>query len=80
MPEESTTADPVELTRQSIEAANRGDLRALFEASPLGSQSTMQERSAFTVIWEQSMISRVVASRDIDEARAAAERLAEQRG
>ena len=29
MPEESTTPDPVELTRRSFEAVNRGDLDAL---------------------------------------------------
>jgi ketosteroid isomerase-like protein len=140
MSEESTTPDLVELTRQSIEAANRRDLDAsatrfapdavfdvssvglgrfegataihgyladwlgsfekqevrqweghhvgngvvfvvaLFEARPLGSQSTVQERWAFTVIWEERMISRVIASREIDAARAAADRLAEERG
>lgn len=52
---------------------------ALFEAQPLGSDSRVQERWAFTLIWEGQMITRVVASRDVDEARAAAEDLAGDR-
>jgi hypothetical protein len=53
---------------------------ALFEARPLGSSASVQERWAFTVLWVDAMISRVVASRDIDQARAVAERLAAERG
>jgi hypothetical protein len=52
----------------------------LFEARPLGSQATVTERWAFTVVWEKGMISRVVARPDVDEARAAADRLAHERG
>jgi hypothetical protein len=52
----------------------------LFEARPLGSQSRVQERWALTLIWAGETITRVVASREIDEARTAAERLAEGRG
>jgi hypothetical protein len=140
MSEESTTPDLVELTRQSIEAANRRDFDAsstrfaaesvfdvssvglgrfegaeaihgyladwtrayekqelqrwegrdlgggvvfvvtVFEAQPRGSKGTVREEWAFTVTWANSMIRRVAASRDIDEARAAAERLADERG
>ena len=139
MAEESTTPDLVELTRQSIEAANRRDFDAsatrfapgavfdvssvgmgsfegatailgyladwtgsydqqelrkweghhlgsgvvfvvtVFDAKPRASQSRVQEQWAFTVTWTGDMITRVVASRDIAEARAAAERLAEER-
>ena len=52
---------------------------ALFAAWPLGSESVVQERWGFTVTWAGGEITRVVASRDIDEARAGAERLAEER-
>ena len=140
MPEESSAPDLVELTRQSMEATNRGDLHrsatlfapdavfdvssvglgrfegvtaihgyladwtsayetqemrqwegwhlgngvvfvvAVFDARPLGSQARVRERWAFTVMWAKDMISLVVASRDTEAARAAAERLAEERG
>jgi hypothetical protein len=40
----------------------------------------MQERLSFTVVWVASLIVRVMVSRDIDEARAAAKRIAESRG
>ena len=53
---------------------------ALLDARPAGSQARVQERWAFTVVWTAGMIVRVVATQDIDEARAAAERLAEERG
>jgi ketosteroid isomerase-like protein len=140
MPKEPTTPDLVDLTRQSMEATNRGDLDApatlfapdavfdmssaglgrfegvtaihgyladwtsayekqemrqwegwhlgngvvfvvtVFDARPRGSQARVRERWAFTVIWAKGMISNVVASRDTKAARAAAERLAEERG
>jgi hypothetical protein len=51
----------------------------LFDAQPRGSESTVRERWAFSVIWAKGMISRVVASRDPDEALRAAERIAEER-
>jgi hypothetical protein len=46
-------------------------------ARPLGGSVTMHERLAFTLVWAAALIVRVMVSRDIDEARAAAERLAE---
>ena len=49
-------------------------------ARPLGSQGKVQERWGFTITWAAEMIVRVVGSTDIDEARAGAERLAEERG
>ena len=55
-------------------AVNRLDGR------PVGSSGRVQERWAFTVVWAAGMIVRVMARNDIDEARAAAERLAEERG
>ncbi len=49
-------------------------------ARPFGSQGMVQERWSFTVTWAAETIVRVIGSTDIDEARAAAERLAEERG
>jgi ketosteroid isomerase-like protein len=48
-------------------------------ARPVGSASSVQERWGFTVTWAEGMIVRVIGSTDIDKARAAAERLAEER-
>jgi ketosteroid isomerase-like protein len=50
------------------------------DARPVGSSATVQERWAVTVIWAAGRIVRVIARNDIDEARTAAERLAEERG
>ena len=46
----------------------------------VGSAGRVQERWGYTVTWADGMIVRVILSADIDEARAAAERLAESRG
>jgi len=45
-----------------------------------GSAGRVQERWSYTVTWAEGMIVRVITRADIDEARAAAERLAEERG
>jgi ketosteroid isomerase-like protein len=50
------------------------------DARPPGSPTMVHERWAFTVEWEAGMVVRVTGDRDIDEARAAAEALAESRG
>jgi ketosteroid isomerase-like protein len=50
------------------------------DARPLGSQGKVRERWGFTVTCAAGMIVRVIGSTDIDEARAAAERLAQERG
>jgi hypothetical protein len=50
------------------------------DARPLGSLGRVQERWAFTFVWTEGMIVRVTGHTDIDDARAAAERLAESRG
>jgi hypothetical protein len=50
------------------------------DARPAGSAGRVQERWGFTVTWAAGMIVRVIGSTDIDEGRAAAERLAEERG
>ena len=55
---------------------------ATFSGRPASSSSggRMQEQRSYTVTWTDGMIERVVGRADIDEARAAAERLAEERG
>jgi ketosteroid isomerase-like protein len=140
MSEESTTPDPVELSRAYVEAWNRHDLDAVmsffasdavFDGSAegigtfvgvaairsffddwigtfeeyesgleevndlgngvafavalqrgrlTGSDSTAQQRWSHTGLWETSVMSRMTVRADIDAARAAAERLAEERG
>ena len=45
-----------------------------------GSASRVQETWSWTATWAEGMCERVVVRSDIDEARAAAERLAEERG
>jgi ketosteroid isomerase-like protein len=45
-----------------------------------GSAGRVQERWSYTVTWADGMVTHAVVRPDIDEARAAAERLAEERG
>jgi ketosteroid isomerase-like protein len=47
---------------------------------PVGSTSEVQVRSAAVSIWTDGLAEKVTHYQDIDEARAAAERLAEERG
>ena len=49
-------------------------------ARPAGSDASVQERWSYTALWDARLISRIVLRADIDEASAAAERLAQQRG
>jgi len=49
------------------------------DGRPVGGRGRLQEPYAYTVVWTAGLIERVLVSRDIDEARAAAERLAEER-
>jgi hypothetical protein len=67
MSEESTTPDLVELTRRSVEAANRRDLDAV--ASSFAEDATLV----------RGLIARL-AIYEVNEARAAGERLAQERG
>ena len=140
MPEESTTPDLVDLTRQSIDALNRGRLFGVYlspevvldtagygmgtfngleaaagflsewtssfedltiepdeildfgngvlltvyhqQGRPIGATNYVRVRSASVGAWVDGLIVRVTIypETDIDEARAAAERLAEERG
>jgi ketosteroid isomerase-like protein len=47
---------------------------------PAGSTSVVTERATLIYEWVDGMIARVIGRQDIDEARAIAERLAEERG
>jgi ketosteroid isomerase-like protein len=49
-------------------------------ARPVGSPGGVQERWSFTVLFVAGMVVRVTGRNDIDQAREAAERLAEERG
>jgi ketosteroid isomerase-like protein len=53
---------------------------ALQRGRPTGSSGVVKFRYASVVTWADSLIERVTFYTDIDEARAAAERLAEERG
>ena len=48
-------------------------------ARPTGSAASVQTREAYLFVWKDNLIERVTMYSDIDEARAAAERLAEER-
>ena len=50
------------------------------DARPVGSPGRVQERWSFTVRWVAGAVMRVTGRNDINEARAAAQRLAEERG
>jgi ketosteroid isomerase-like protein len=52
----------------------------LQRARPKASRASVELRYAMVVIWSDGFILRVMSYTDIDEARAAAERLAEERG
>ena len=51
----------------------------LQEAQPAGTAGHVRQREGWVYVWVGGLIARLTAS-DIDEARAAAERLAEERG
>ena len=50
------------------------------DGRPTGSTGRVRERWAFTSVWTEGILVRVTVGNDIDEARAAAERLAQERG
>ncbi len=51
-----------------------------FDSRPTRSTRRVQETWSYTGVWEAGGYTRIVARQDIDEARAAAERLARERG
>ena len=50
------------------------------DARPVGSTGRVRRREAYVLEWVEGMVARVTVYGDIDEARAAAERLAQERG
>jgi ketosteroid isomerase-like protein len=52
----------------------------IFTGHPVGISGEVQSRFASVAIWTEGVIERFIVYTDIDEARAAAERLAEERG
>ena len=62
-----------DLGNDVVFALNRQDARLA------GTTSRVQELWSFTITWRAGMIDRVIGRNDFDEARAAAERLAEER-
>jgi ketosteroid isomerase-like protein len=52
----------------------------LLRGRPVGSTGLVDFRTALVAVWDEDLIVRVIANTDLDEARTAAERLAEERG
>jgi hypothetical protein len=77
---ESKTHDLVELVRQSGDPANHRDYDALMRVWAPGSEGSVQIRFGSVSIWTGGLIERATNYCDIGDARAAAERLAEERG
>jgi ketosteroid isomerase-like protein len=94
MPEEAATPNLVELVVAFFEATNRRDLEArmsffapeaVWDLSPMGlgtfeGRAAMREMWVYVLAWVEGMVARVIPYGDIDQARAAAERLTEERG
>jgi ketosteroid isomerase-like protein len=90
MTEESTTPHTVEPTRRFLDAMNRRDVDALisffapdatWDALGAGDERAfVQGRQGFVSLNDGYLITRITSYTDIDQARAAAERLAEERG
>ena len=83
MPEDSTTPDLVELARRVQDAGNRRDVDFhVFtqRGRPIGSSGEVHQPSARVMLMVDGLITRLTSYTDIDEAGAAAERLAQERG
>jgi hypothetical protein len=86
MPEQSTTPDVVEIVRRSAEVGSRLDGNSvsfsvfLERGHPARGAGWMQFRYASFSTCRNGLIHRVTLYTDIDERRAAAERLAEEQG
>jgi hypothetical protein len=79
MPEESTAPDLMMFTRRAIESAVAGDLDATMSFYRVGGSGRVQLRYACITEWANRVIVHVTNYTDIDEGRAVAERLAEER-
>jgi ketosteroid isomerase-like protein len=66
---------------ETLDLGNGVGFRVLIQKGrPVGSSGEVELRYAVVSVWEDGLIVRVTNYTDIDEARAAAERLAEERG
>ena len=85
MPEESTTSDLVyeelEFELEEVHDLGNGVVFAvvLQEGRPAGSAGHVRQREGWIYVWAGGLIARLTVV-DIDEARAAADALAESRG
>jgi hypothetical protein len=84
MSQESTTPDLALLVQRRVDAVNARDIDAamgfyapdaVYDTSPMG----LGRFEGRVFLWVDGLIERVTAYLDIEEARAAAERLAEER-
>jgi hypothetical protein len=86
MPEQSTTPDVVEILRRSAERGSRLDGNSvsysisLERGHPARGAGWVQFRYASFSTWRNRLIHRVTLYTDIDQGRAAGERLAEEQG
>jgi hypothetical protein len=80
VPEQSTTADLVELTRLAFDAYPRRLLVANLRDRPLGCSGEVRLQYASVGTAVENLSVRITNYTDVDEARAAAERLAKDRG
>ena len=81
--EDMTVAyEEFEVQRQETLDLGNGVVFGVTRASgrPVGSTGRVELRLATVAVWEEGLIVRVTTYDDVDEARAAAERLAEERG
>jgi hypothetical protein len=71
-----------EIDAEEILGLGNGVTFAVFNqrGRPVGSSGEVRVRSASVTVWAEGLVERVTNYPDIDEARAAAERLAESRG
>jgi ketosteroid isomerase-like protein len=66
---------------ESLDLGNGVGFRVLIQRGrPVGSSGEVELRYAAVSVWEDGKVVRMTNHRDIDEARAAAERLAQERG
>jgi len=66
---------------ETLDLGNGVGFRVLVQKGrPVGSSSEVQLRYGTVSVWEDGKIARITNYTDIDEARAAAERLAQERG
>jgi ketosteroid isomerase-like protein len=73
--------DDYEMVLEEFDDLGNGVMLAdvLWRGRPTGSSAFVESRQAFVSIWRDGVVERGASNTDIDEARAAAERLAEER-